>query len=41
MDDWEKLYEISSPVKKDFYHHLIMEDILIQIMHTKKEIMKI
>ena len=27
MDDWEKLSEMSSPEKEDFYSHLRVDDI--------------
>ena len=27
MDDWEKIYETSSPLEENFYSHLNMQDI--------------
>ena len=41
MDDWEKFSEATLPVKEDFYSHLNMEDITMQVMRTQKEFLKI
>ena len=41
MDDWEKFNETSLTQKEDFYSHLNMKDILMQIMRTQKDFVKI
>ena len=41
MDDWEKFDETSLLEKEDFYSHLNMELLLIQIMRTQEELVKI
>ena len=41
MDDLEKFIEISLPDKEDFYSQLNMEDIMLQITRTLKELVKI
>ena len=41
MDDWEKFDETSLLEKEDFYSHLKMELLLIQIIHTQEELVKI
>ena len=41
MDDQKKFNKTSSPKKEDFYSHLIMEDLLMQIMRMQKEFVKI
>ena len=41
MDDWEKFQETSLPEKADFYNHLNMEDIRMQITDREKEFVKI
>ena len=40
MDDLEKFNETSVSKKEDFYSHLNMEDIIMQITHTQKEFVK-
>ena len=41
MDDLEKFIEISLPDKEDFYSQLNMEDVMLQITRTLKELVKI
>ena len=41
MDDWEIFTETSSSTKEDFYSYLNMEDLLMEIMHTQKELVQI
>ena len=41
MDDWETCNETLLPEKEDFYSHLNMEVLLIQIKRMQKEFMKI
>ena len=41
MDDLEKFIEISLPDKEDFYSQVNMEDIMLQITRTLKELVKI
>ena len=41
MDDWENFQETSLPEKADFYNHLNMEDIRMQIADREKEFVKI
>ena len=41
MDDWETFNETLLPEKEDFYSHLNMEVLLIQIKRMQKEFMKI
>ena len=41
MDDWEKFNETSLPEKEDFYSHLNMEVLLMQIMCMQIEFVKI
>ena len=41
MDDWEKFDETSLLEKEDFYSHLNMELLLIQIMRKQEELVKI
>ena len=41
MNDWGKLDETSLSEKEDFYSHLNMEELLMQIMLTQKEFVKI
>ena len=41
MDDLEKFIEISLPDKEDFYSQLNMEDIMLQITRTLKELVNI
>ena len=40
IDDWEKFNE-TLPEKEDFYSHLNMDGITMQIMCTQKEFVKI
>ena len=41
MDDLEKFIEISLPDKEDFYSQLNMEDIMLKITRTLKELVNI
>ena len=41
MDDLEKFIEISLPDKEDFYSQLNMEDVMLQITRTLKELVNI
>ena len=41
MDDLEKFIEISLPDKEDFYSQVNMEDIMLQITRTLKELVNI
>ena len=41
MDDLEKFIEISLPDKEHFYSQVNMEDIMLQITRTLKELVKI
>ena len=41
MDDWETFNETLLPEKEDFYSHINMEVLLIQIKRMQKEFMKI
>ena len=41
MDDLEEFIEISLPDKEDFYSQLNMEDIMLQITRTLKELVNI
>ena len=41
MDDLEKFIEISLPDKEDFYTQVSMEDIMLQITRTLKELVNI
>ena len=38
MDDWEKFNEISLPEKENFYSHLNMENLLMQIHARRKSL---
>ena len=40
MDDWEKFNETSLPEREEFYSHMNMEDITVQITYMKKEFVK-
>ena len=40
MDNREKINDTSLQEKEDFYSHLNMKDILMQIIHTKKDLAK-
>ena len=41
VDDWEKFNETSLPEKEDFYSHLNIEVINMQILRTEKQFIKI
>ena len=41
MDVWEKFNETLLPEKEDFYSHLIWKILLMQIVRTQKEFVKI
>ena len=41
MNDWKKFHEAPLPEKEDFYGHLIWKILLMQIMRTQKEFVKI
>ena len=41
MDDWQKFNETPLPEKEDFYSHLNMEVLPIQIIRTQKKFAKI
>ena len=41
MDDWEKFIGTLLPEKEDFYSHLNMEDIMMQITRTPEKFVKI
>ena len=41
MNDWEKFNETSLLKKEDFYSHLNVKDITVQIKRTQKEFVKI
>ena len=40
MNDWEKFNETSLPEKEDFYSHLNMEILLMEITRAQKENVK-